>query len=382
VLEGLTVAICGDVLHSRVARSNIHLLLAMNSRVRIVAPPTLIPAEAARLGVEVHHDMRTGLKDADVVMMLRLQKERMTGGLVPSAREFFRFYGLDAEKLAVARPGRHRHASRPDEPRRRDRQRGGRRPGAQRHRRTGGDGRRGAHGRARRAGARAASQHMTTLHIVNARLLDPATGLDAPGELLARDGLILDHGAALGRPDGAVVVDADGACLAPGLVDLRAAIGEPGAEHRETIASAALAAAAGGITTLCALPDTDPRSTTRAGAVRDPPRRDDGQRHHPALCRRHRRLRGKELSEFGLLREAGAIASPMAATRSAMPAPCASHCPTPAPSPPSSCSTRRSPRSPPAAPRPRASAPPAWACPASRRPPRRCWSSATSRWPA
>jgi aspartate carbamoyltransferase catalytic subunit len=103
-LEGLTVAICGDVLHSRVARSNIHLLLAMNSRVRIVGPPTLIPSEAARLGVEVHHDMRSGLKDADVVMMLRLQKERMTGGLVPSAREFFRFYGLDAEKLAVAKP--------------------------------------------------------------------------------------------------------------------------------------------------------------------------------------------------------------------------------------------------------------------------------------
>ncbi|HEV7263836.1 MAG TPA: aspartate carbamoyltransferase catalytic subunit [Falsiroseomonas sp.] len=103
-LEGLTVAICGDVLHSRVARSNIHLLLTMNARVRIVGPPTLIPAEAARLGVEVHHEMRTGLRDADVVMMLRLQKERMTGGLVPSAREFFRFYGLDAEKLAWARP--------------------------------------------------------------------------------------------------------------------------------------------------------------------------------------------------------------------------------------------------------------------------------------
>lgn len=103
-LEGLTVAICGDVLHSRVARSNIHLLLAMNCRVRIVGPPTLIPAEAAALGVEVHHSMKTGLKDADVVMMLRLQKERMTGGLVPSAREFFRFYGLDAEKLAHAKP--------------------------------------------------------------------------------------------------------------------------------------------------------------------------------------------------------------------------------------------------------------------------------------
>jgi len=103
-LEGLTVAICGDVLHSRVARSNIHLLLAMGARVRIVGPPTLIPAEAARLGVEVHHTMRAGLDGADVVMMLRLQKERMTGGLVPSAREFFRFYGLDAEKLAVAKP--------------------------------------------------------------------------------------------------------------------------------------------------------------------------------------------------------------------------------------------------------------------------------------
>jgi aspartate carbamoyltransferase catalytic subunit len=103
-LEGLTVAICGDVLHSRVARSNIHLLLAMNSRVRLVGPPTLIPSEVAQLGVEVHHSMKTGLADADVVMMLRLQKERMTSGLVPSSREFFRFYGLDAEKLAYAKP--------------------------------------------------------------------------------------------------------------------------------------------------------------------------------------------------------------------------------------------------------------------------------------
>jgi aspartate carbamoyltransferase catalytic subunit len=103
-LEGLTVAICGDVLHSRVARSNIHLLTTMNSRVRIVGPPTLIPAEAVRLGVEVFHDMAAGLAGADVVMMLRLQRERMSGGLVPSAREFFRFFGLDAAKLAHAKP--------------------------------------------------------------------------------------------------------------------------------------------------------------------------------------------------------------------------------------------------------------------------------------
>ena len=103
-LEGLIVAICGDVLHSRVARSNIHLLTTMGSQVRVIGPPTLIPTDVAAMGVEVFHDMRKGLQNADIVMMLRLQKERMTGGLVPSAREFFRFYGLDADKLAYARP--------------------------------------------------------------------------------------------------------------------------------------------------------------------------------------------------------------------------------------------------------------------------------------
>ena len=103
-LAGLVVAICGDVAHSRVARSNIHLLTTMGSEVRLVGPPTLIPAEADALGVTVFHDMAAGLKDADIVMMLRLQKERMAGNLIPSAREYFRFYGLDAAKLAAARP--------------------------------------------------------------------------------------------------------------------------------------------------------------------------------------------------------------------------------------------------------------------------------------
>ena len=103
-LEGLQVAICGDVLHSRVARSNIHLLTTMGGRVRVVGPPTLIPAEAAELGVEVFHDMDAGLQGVDVVMMLRLQKERMSGGLVPSAREYFRFFGLDAARLSRAKP--------------------------------------------------------------------------------------------------------------------------------------------------------------------------------------------------------------------------------------------------------------------------------------
>src|SRR5271154_5412950 len=103
-LEGLVVAICGDILHSRVARSNIALLNVMGARVRVVAPRTLLPAEIGRLGVEVFHDMARGLIDVDIVMMLRLQSERMHGSFVPSTREYFHFYGLDQEKLARAKP--------------------------------------------------------------------------------------------------------------------------------------------------------------------------------------------------------------------------------------------------------------------------------------
>ena len=103
-LAGLTVAICGDILHSRVARSNIELLTTMGAAVRAVAPPTLLPAAIERLGVAVHHDMRQGLEDCDIVMMLRLQTERMHGSFVPSTREYFRFYGLDYEKLGLAKP--------------------------------------------------------------------------------------------------------------------------------------------------------------------------------------------------------------------------------------------------------------------------------------
>ncbi|HWA29981.1 MAG TPA: aspartate carbamoyltransferase, partial [Rhizomicrobium sp.] len=103
--EGLIVAICGDIAHSRVARSNIHLLSRMGARVRLIAPRTLLPADADRLGCEIFTDMREGLKGVDIVMMLRLQLERMTGALVPSTREYFRFYGLDREKLKLAKPG-------------------------------------------------------------------------------------------------------------------------------------------------------------------------------------------------------------------------------------------------------------------------------------
>jgi aspartate carbamoyltransferase catalytic subunit len=104
-VDGLKVAICGDVLHSRVARSNVALLTMLGAHVRVVGPPTLMPADVTRWGVEVHHDMKTGIAGVDVVMMLRLQLERMQGALVPSMREYFRFWGLDREKLARAAPG-------------------------------------------------------------------------------------------------------------------------------------------------------------------------------------------------------------------------------------------------------------------------------------
>ncbi len=103
-LENLVVAICGDVLHSRVARSNITLLQKMGAHVRLVAPSSLMPPDAARLVPEVFTDMQEGLRDADVVMMLRLQMERMNGAFIPSTREYYRFYGLDEEKLRLAKP--------------------------------------------------------------------------------------------------------------------------------------------------------------------------------------------------------------------------------------------------------------------------------------
>lgn len=102
-LEGLKVAICGDVLHSRVARSNILLLNTMGAEIRLIAPKTLLPVAAENLGTEVFHDMKQGLKDCDIVMMLRLQTERMQGGFVPSTREYFRHYGLTYDKLAHAK---------------------------------------------------------------------------------------------------------------------------------------------------------------------------------------------------------------------------------------------------------------------------------------
>ena len=150
---------------------------------------------------------------------------------------------------------------------------------------------------------------MSDVLIENVRLIDPATGLDTPGALLVKDGRIADLGDGLGRPDGVKVVDGRGAVLCPGLVDMRVELGEPGGEYRETIDSAALAASAGGITTVAAMPDSSP-------AIDDPALvqllRSRGEQTGRISILPYgaatRGCNGEELSEFGLLREAGAVA--------------------------------------------------------------------------
>jgi len=104
-LDGLRVAICGDIAHSRVARSNVILLNLLGAEVRLCGPPTLLPSDADRWGAEVFHNMDEVLNSCDVVMMLRLQTERMNSAAIPSAREYFRFYGLDRNRLSKAAPG-------------------------------------------------------------------------------------------------------------------------------------------------------------------------------------------------------------------------------------------------------------------------------------
>ena len=150
---------------------------------------------------------------------------------------------------------------------------------------------------------------MPDLLFTGARLIDPATNLDQRGDLLVRDGLIADLGAGIGRPDGAEIVECDGAVLCPGLVDMRVSLGEPGYEYRETVASAAEAAAAGGITTVGVLPDSlpalDDPALVRLMRARG---EETGTLRVLPYGAVSRGCRGEELAEIGLLREAGAVA--------------------------------------------------------------------------
>ena len=323
-LGGLTVAICGDVLHSRVARSNIALLNAMGARVRVVAPRTLLPAAVEHLGVEVFHDMAAGLTDVDIVMMLRLQTERMHGSFVPSTREYFHFFGLDEDKLKAAKPdalimhpGPMNRGVEIDSDVADDIDRSlireqvemgvavrmacleiiGRAAATPRRSSEGGD----------------EPFAMSGLRRLfrNARLLDPESGRDGIGDIIVVDGRIAAIGANISAADlgpDVEVEDVGGLCLAPGLVDMRVQLREPGDEHMETIESGSRAAAAGGITTMVALPNTEP-PVDDVSLVEFVARR----AREAKLTKVHtyaaatKGLAGKELTEMGLLADNGAL---------------------------------------------------------------------------
>ena len=212
--HNLRVAIVGDVLHSRVARSQIHALTTLGvPEVRVIAPKTLLPTQGrTNWACRSTTTWTQGLKDVDVVMMLRLQNERMQGALLPSAQEYFKYYGLTPEKLALAKPRCDRDAPGPDESRRGDRlQRGGRR--AVRDPAAGDFRHRGAHGGDEYAGGRASMN----IHIKNGRLIDPTQRASMPSRIVfIADGMI----AAIGKaPHGFVadqVIDASGLIVMPG----------------------------------------------------------------------------------------------------------------------------------------------------------------------
>ncbi len=250
--------------------------------------------------------MAHALDGADIVMMLRLQRERMarSGASEPGAISLL---GLDFEKLAAAKPdamvmhpgpmnrGVEIDSAVADDPRR----------SVIREQVEMGVAVRMAGAGHAIPGAEAVMPSDTLF--TGVRIV--ADGFDLHGDLLLRDGVIADFGASLGRPDGAEVVHEDGAVLCPGLIDIRVALGEPGFEYRETIASACAAASAGGITTLAALPDSEP-------AIDDPALvhmlitrgRETGAVTILPYGAATTGCRGEALAEIGLLREAGAVA--------------------------------------------------------------------------
>ena len=269
----LTVAIVGDIVHSRVARCDIHALTMLGvPEIRAVGPRTLVPGDLREMGVRVCHDMADGMRDADVIIMLRLQNERMSGALLPSAGEFFKTFGLTDGEARAGEARRDRHAPRADQSRRRDRLVGCRRP-AQRDPAAGDFRHRGAHGgdvdhrgqrgmslaRAMaRIDARSADALMKIL-VSSGRVIDPASGRDERADVAIADGRIVAIGTRRRRFRCRSQHRRRRACVvAPGLVDLAARLREPGHEHEGMLESELNAAAAGGVTSLVCPPDTDP----------------------------------------------------------------------------------------------------------------------------
>ena len=322
-LAGRKVVILGDVLHSRVARSNIWTLTAAGADLWLCGPATLLRGFEAWAGrgaaagrrFHVTTSIDEALRDADVVMALRIQRERMAGGLLPSLREYAARYGLTRERLALARPGALVMHPGPDERGRRDRARRRRRRPVGHHRaghqrRRGPDGaalpaRRDARDRGGRD-RRRVSGSGPDLEISRAWLVDPAAGREGPGEIVVRDG-ILEAVTWLSGAD-ADGIGPDGVVVAPGFIDLHAHLREPGNEDAETVATGLAAAAHGGFTTVCAMPNTTPALDEPGVLARRPGgRRGVGVAGRAARASGRSRVgrAGEQLAALGELADAG-----------------------------------------------------------------------------
>src|SRR5439155_946588 len=196
-------AIVGDILHSRVARSNLHALRALGSTVRLVGPPTLVPRDLAAFGAELHTELAAGVRDADVVMMLRIQRERQGANFFPTLDEYSQYFCLTEEAVRLA--------------------------------------------------------------IAGGTVVDPVAGKAAPGDvLIENDQLVGVFSPGAGGAESDTVMDASGLLVLPGLVDMHVHLREPGYEYKETIATGVAAALAGGFTSLACMANTDPVNDSAA----------------------------------------------------------------------------------------------------------------------
>ncbi len=301
------MAIVGDITHSRVARSNLWLLSKMGAQVVLCGPPTVIPPGIEGLA-PVTYRIEEAIEGADAIMMLRIQLERMSGGFFPTMREYFRRFGLTEERarrakkdVLIMHPG-------PLEPRRRDRQRGGGRtllgdprPGDQRRRSPDG-------GALPAPRGEPGGGVMSRLLLRGGRVVDPAQGIDATLDVLINEDTVAEVGPKLSSR-GAQVVEAKGLVVCPGFIDIHTHLREPGQEHKETIATGTRAAAAGGFSAVCCMPNTTPVNDNEGitRLILERARNEGAVRVYP-IGAITQGSKGEELSEFGDLREAGCVA--------------------------------------------------------------------------
>ncbi len=340
-LEGLRIAICGDIAHSRVARSNILLQRLLGNEVRVAGPTSLVPQGIEAMGATVCSSLKEAIEGADVVMMLRLQNERMAGSYIASLREYYHRYGLNESVLQAAapdalvmHPGPMNRGVEIDSELADDSIRSviatqvemgvavrmavlelvaGNLPHTARKSDRAAEARpRGVfYGKNKPA----EPQADRPIAFLGARLVDPESGRETTGDCIVLNGVIAQLGQnllAAGPAEDVVRIECQGAALAPGLVDLEVFIGEPGSRHRESFGSGGEAAVAGGVTTIVTQPDTNPPvddpSLLEFIAKRvEEERGGHAMPHVRTMAALTKGLEGREMAEYDFLLAAGAV---------------------------------------------------------------------------